>query len=77
MRSGSPAVYLCGKSKDRGMHKWTRSDAGAKCVFCGIELTGDDAEDVFRGTRTPIGELADRQWRRSLAGKEEGSDHAD
>lgn len=48
MRSGSPAVYLCGKSKDRGMHKWTRSDASAKCVFCGIELTGDDAEDVFR-----------------------------
>jgi hypothetical protein len=39
------------------MHSWVRTDDGARCSFCNLELTGEDAADVFRGARTPIGEL--------------------
>ncbi len=57
MRPGSPACYACPKSKDRGMHTWTRIEGGARCLSCKLELFGEDGEDVFHGARTPIGEL--------------------
>lgn len=59
MRPGSPAVYRCKKSGDRGMHRWTRTAEGAQCTFCEIALTGEDAADVFRGAETPIGAIPD------------------
>lgn len=57
MRPGSPAVYACKRSGDRGMHKWQRTSEGARCMFCKLVLTGDDADDVFRGPATPIGQI--------------------
>ncbi len=57
MRPSSPAVYACRKSKNRGMHRWRREGADAVCTFCGISVTGEDADDVFRGAPTPIGQV--------------------
>lgn len=57
MRPDSPAVYVCKRSRNRGMHCWRRTATGAQCTFCAIELTGEDAADVFRGAETPIGML--------------------
>ncbi len=54
MRPGSPACYTCKSSGDRGMHRWERTNQGARCTYCGLDLTGEDAADVFRGTPLPI-----------------------
>jgi hypothetical protein len=36
------------------MHRWERTPTGAKCTYCDLALTGEDANDVFRGTPLPI-----------------------
>jgi hypothetical protein len=67
MRIGNPGTFVCkGKGSDRGMHHWRRmpgwdEEPRAQCIRCELVLDGEDAQDVFRGAETPIGQIK-RAW---------------
>lgn len=55
MKPGNPAVFEC--ASDAGMHRWQRTNSGAECLNCGLELNQADADDAL---------YVSPQWRAEL-----------
>lgn len=48
MYKSNPACYECPKGKNK-LHTWERNiDKTAKCKYCKLKLTVEQAEDVWR-----------------------------